>query len=116
MISNTFGASLRGSTRGRQNGFDCAALRSIVPPNFDGGGGICSPLIATEASGEPATPVICWAVAVVASANSEHVTSSVLAKASLDGMRKSNRCSIMLPFLRISQTDYEISFGNDSPT
>ena len=40
MISSTFGAPSRGSTRGGQYGFDFAALRSILPPNFDGGGGI----------------------------------------------------------------------------
>jgi hypothetical protein len=34
MIRSTLGAFLGGSTRGGQYGFDCAALRSITPPNF----------------------------------------------------------------------------------
>ena len=42
MISRTLGAPLGGTTRGGHQGFDCAALPSILPPNFGGGGGSCS--------------------------------------------------------------------------
>jgi hypothetical protein len=99
MISSTFGAPLRGSTRGGQYGFDCAALRSILPSNFDGGTGICSPLMATEELGEPGTPVVCWARAVVASANSEHVTSNALVEYLLGGIHKSSCWFIILSLL-----------------
>ena len=62
MISSTFGAPLGGSTRGGQYGFDCAALRSILPPNFGGGGGAVRPSIVIVAAGEPGAPLICWAL------------------------------------------------------
>ena len=61
MISSTLGAPFGGTTRGGQYGVDCAALRSILPPNFGGGGGSWSPLIVVVALGEPGTPVICCA-------------------------------------------------------
>ena len=61
MINRTFGASLGGTTRAGQYGVDCAALRSILPPNFCGGGGSCSPLIVVVALGEPGVPVVCGA-------------------------------------------------------
>ena len=38
-------------------------IESILPPNFGGGGGSCSPSIVVVALGEPDVPVICWAVA-----------------------------------------------------
>ena len=59
MISSTLGAPLGGTTRGGQQGFDCAALRSILPPNFGGGGGSCLPSMVVVALGEPGTPVVC---------------------------------------------------------
>src|SRR5262245_54058335 len=58
MIRRTFGAPLGGTTRGGHHGFDCATLRSILPPNFIGGGGSCLPSIERVALGEPGTPVI----------------------------------------------------------
>ena len=54
-----FGAPLAGTTRAGHQGIDCAALRSILPSNFCGGGGICAPSIV--ALGEPGTQVICCA-------------------------------------------------------
>ncbi len=67
MMSRTFGAPLGGTTRAGQYGFDCGALRSILPPNLGGGGGSCSPVMVVVALGEPGTPEIsgagggCWA-------------------------------------------------------
>ena len=58
MISSTLGASLGGTTRAGHQGVDCSALRSILPPNFCGGGGSWSPGIVVVAPGEPSTPVI----------------------------------------------------------
>src|SRR5271166_5907330 len=52
MINRTFGAPLGGTTRAGQNGVDCAALRSILPWNFWGSGGICCPSIVVVALGE----------------------------------------------------------------
>src|SRR2546430_8475734 len=68
MMSSTLGAPFGGSTRGGQYGFDWAALRSILPPNFGGGGGSCFPSSVIVAAGEPGTPLICCAVAAVATA------------------------------------------------
>src|SRR5215472_6841277 len=62
MISSTLGAPFGGSTRGGQYGVDCAALRSILPPNFNGGFGSCLPLIVVVALGEPGTPVTVCAI------------------------------------------------------
>jgi hypothetical protein len=45
---------------------DCAALRSILPPNFCGGGGSWLPSIVVVALGEPGVPVVCWAPVIVA--------------------------------------------------
>src|SRR5262245_62818976 len=63
MMSRTLGAPFGGTTRAGQYGFDCAALVSILPPNFCGGGGICSPLIDIVELGEPGVPYICCASA-----------------------------------------------------
>src|SRR5215469_6793544 len=59
MIKSTLGAPSGGTTRGGQYGVDCAALRSILPSNFCGGGGSCSPLMLVVAVGEPGAPVAC---------------------------------------------------------
>src|SRR5262249_13345601 len=59
MMSKTFGAPLGGTTRIGQYGVDCAALRSILPSNFGGGGGNWFPSIVVVALGEPGVPVIC---------------------------------------------------------
>src|SRR5271166_1121333 len=71
MIRRMFGAPLRGTTRAGQYGVDCAALRSILPRNCWGGGGSWLPGIVVVASGEPGTPVVrcAWAV-VTANASS----------------------------------------------
>src|SRR5271170_4706758 len=62
-ISTIFGAPFGGTTRDGQPGFDWAALRLISPSNFCGGGGMYRPSIVVVASGEPGTPVVCWAPA-----------------------------------------------------
>src|SRR5215468_11307353 len=64
MINRTFGAPLGGTTRAGQYGVDCAALRSILPSNFCGGGGSWLPSMLVVAPGEPGVPVICCALAV----------------------------------------------------
>src|SRR5262245_18050519 len=57
MISRTLGAPLGGTTRGGQEGLESAALRSILPSNFGGGGGSCFPSMVVVAPGEPGTPM-----------------------------------------------------------
>ena len=61
MMRRMFGAPFGGTTRAGQYGFDCAALSSISPPNFCGGGGSTWPSIVVVASGAPGVPVISWA-------------------------------------------------------
>src|SRR5262245_36021166 len=58
MTSSTFGAPFGGTTRAGQYGVDCAALRSILPPNGAGLGGNCWPEIVLVAPGEPAGGVV----------------------------------------------------------
>src|SRR5215475_1030297 len=58
MIKSTLGAPWGGTTRGGQYGVDCAALRSILPPNFGGSGGSWLPSIVVVALGEPGTPAV----------------------------------------------------------
>src|SRR5262249_30592813 len=70
MIRSTLGAPLGGTTRAGQYGVDCAALRPILPSNFWGGGGSWLPGIVVIASGEPGTPVVCWARVVTPNASS----------------------------------------------
>src|SRR5262245_20933591 len=53
MMSSTFGAPFGGTTRGGHQGVDCAALRSILPPNAGGGGGSWLPSRLTVPAGEP---------------------------------------------------------------
>src|SRR5215510_1636687 len=71
-----FGAPFGGTTRAGHQGVDCAALRSILPSNFCGGGGSWLPGIVVVALGEPATPVVCWASAVAPSASSREAATS----------------------------------------
>src|SRR3974390_2986377 len=71
MIKRTFGAPWGGTPRGGQYGVDCAALRSIFPPNGGGGAGSWSPGIVVVAAGEPGTPVICCAGATAPRASKE---------------------------------------------
>src|SRR2546425_11811843 len=54
MMSKTLGAPFGGTTRAGQYGFDPAVVRSILPPNFCGGGGSCVPSMTVVAAGEPA--------------------------------------------------------------
>src|SRR5262249_17910190 len=68
MISRMFGAPLGGTTRAGHQGVDCAALRSILPSNFCGGGGSWLPGIVVVALGEPAAPVVSCALAAEVSA------------------------------------------------
>ena len=98
MISRTFGAPLGGTTCGGQYGLESLALRPISPPNFGGGLGRYRPSIVVVALGEPGVPVICWASAVVASANSEHAVSSV-ADCSLGEVRNIPGSRIMVSLL-----------------
>src|SRR5215469_6713430 len=76
MISRMLGAPLGGTTRGGHHGFDCATLRSILPPNFIGGGGNCLPSMERVAVGEPGMPVICWAIAAAAPSNSTAIATT----------------------------------------
>src|SRR5262245_48991960 len=69
MINSTLGAPLGGSMRAGQKGLEPWVVRSMVPPNFCGGGGICVPSMVVVALGEPGVPVICWAWAGNASSN-----------------------------------------------
>jgi hypothetical protein len=66
MMSKMLGAPLRGTTVGGQYGLKSLASMLIVPPNGAGGGGRYLPSIVVVASGEPGTPVICWAGAAAA--------------------------------------------------
>src|SRR5262245_37036155 len=63
MISRMLGAPLGGTTCGGQYGLDLLASRLMTPPNFDGGGGRYFPSMVVVALGEPATPVVCCAIA-----------------------------------------------------
>src|SRR5262245_6978951 len=63
MINRMFGAALGGTTRAGQYGVDCDTLRSILPLNCCGGAGSCLPVMVVVDSGEPGTPVVCWAIA-----------------------------------------------------
>ena len=65
MMRSMLGAALGGTTRGAHQAFDCRAFSLITPPNFGSGGGSCLPLIVVVASGEPGTPVVCWADAAM---------------------------------------------------
>src|SRR5262245_51414265 len=58
MIKSTFGAPFGGTTRAGQYGFEFFTSRSILPSNFCGGGGNCSPLIVVVAAGDPGVPVV----------------------------------------------------------
>src|SRR5271155_1234044 len=78
MIRRMLGAPLGGTTRGGHHGVESLALSLITPPNGIGGGGICLPSIVTVESGEPATPLICWALVVTAA--SRHSTRAVLSR------------------------------------
>src|SRR5215470_18672382 len=57
IIKRMFGAPFGGTTRAGHQGVDCAALRSILPSNFCGGGGSWLPGIVVVALGEPGAPV-----------------------------------------------------------
>src|ERR1700758_2413658 len=61
MMSSTLGAPFGGTTRGGHHAFDSDAFSLITPPNAGSGGGSCLPVIVVVASGEPGTPVTCWA-------------------------------------------------------
>ena len=61
MMSSTFGAPFGGTTRGAHQGVDSEALSLMTPPKGGLGGGSCLPSIVVVASGEPRTPVTCWA-------------------------------------------------------
>src|SRR5262245_3852805 len=58
MISSTFGAPFGGTTCAGQYGLEFFTSRSILPSNFCGGGGNCSPLIVVVALGDPGVPVV----------------------------------------------------------
>jgi hypothetical protein len=54
---------LGGTTRGGQNGLDCAALRLITPPNGAGAGGRYRPSIVLVAFGAPGATLVGAALA-----------------------------------------------------
>src|SRR5262245_28229135 len=58
MISSTFGAPFFGITFAGQKGLESTAMRSILPPNLGGGGGIWFPGMVVVALGDPGTPVV----------------------------------------------------------
>src|SRR5262249_35936986 len=68
IIKRMFGAPFGGTTRAGHQGVDCAALRSILPSNFCGGGGSWLPGIVVVALGEPGAPVVSCALAAEVSA------------------------------------------------
>src|SRR5215470_17852536 len=74
MIRSTFGAPFGGTMRAGQYGSEPFVVRSILPPNFCGGGGSCSPLIDIVAAGEPGGGLPCWADTVVAAVIPSTVT------------------------------------------
>src|SRR5262245_40199038 len=76
MISSTFGAPFGGTTRAGQYGFEFFTSRSILPSNFCGGGGSCSPLIVVVALGEPGVPVV-WMSAPCAAAKNVIVHAAI---------------------------------------
>src|SRR6516225_4649486 len=61
MISNMFGASFGGTTRGGQYGLESLASKLMTPPKGGRWDGRHVPLIVLVALGEPGTPLICWA-------------------------------------------------------
>src|SRR5262245_6535649 len=84
MISSTFGAPFGGTMRAGQYGFEPVVVGSIFPPNFPGGAGICPPLIDMVALGDPGSPYVCCAVAVVAPKSKNAATNT---------LRRRCRCS-----------------------
>jgi hypothetical protein len=62
-MSSTFGAPLGGMIRGGQYGLESWARMLIMPSNGAGGFGRYLPSTVVVASGEPGTPVVCWAKA-----------------------------------------------------
>src|SRR5271157_312816 len=77
MMSSTFGAPFGGTTRGGHQGFDCSALRSILPSNLSGGGGSCLPLIGAVAHGEPIGQLGCCAAAGITPIASKALASAI---------------------------------------
>src|SRR5271169_4004225 len=61
MISRTLGAPLGGTTRGGHQVLEPLTLSLMTPPNFNGCGGSCSPLMTSVALVEPGAPLICGA-------------------------------------------------------
>jgi len=73
MMSSTLGAPFGGTTRGGHQGFDCAALRWMMPPNFGGGGGSCFPSMLVVALGEPGMPGACCAMTNLGAATAARI-------------------------------------------
>src|SRR5204863_9688268 len=61
MMSNTLGAPLGGTTRGRHQGVDSEAFSLITPPKLGSGGGNCLPSSVVVAVADPGGPEVCWA-------------------------------------------------------
>src|SRR5260370_32126965 len=78
MMSRTLGAFAGGTTRGGHQVFESLALSLITPPNCGGGGGSWFPLMVVVALGDPATPVVCSAVADAAPAGLSCASSALL--------------------------------------
>src|SRR6516225_3614212 len=77
MINKTLGAPLGGTMRAGQYGFESLASRSILPPNFSGGGGSWSPGMVMVAAGEPGGGVAGCACCANAGPAIAEVTSNV---------------------------------------
>src|SRR5262245_14329963 len=80
MINRTFGAPLGGTTLAGQNGLESRASRSIVPPNFCGGGGSWSPGMVMVAAGEPGWGAACCVCCASAGADMASVSAIAAAK------------------------------------
>ena len=77
MMSSTLGAPFGGTMRGAHQAFDSEAFSLITPPNFGSGGGSCFPSMVVVASGEPGTPVVCWAVTGTADSRAAKATARI---------------------------------------
>src|ERR1700722_2966144 len=90
MMRRILGAPLGGTTRGGPHCVESLALSFITPPNGIGGGGSCFPSSVIVALGEPGTPLICWARAVLT------VNSQATANAATSDTFTPIRCVVLI--------------------